>query len=186
MPPNTAPRPFPLVLAAFAAGALAGCGDSGGGSDGGPPDGEPEDRQQPDIGPPPEMGLQLGTGVGSFEPIPEEGGTLEIFLGSQGGFHVFAAVRFSDSIEPDNALLTYTLTDTSSGESLILPKEVSLAERRLLTEPGAWIRAGDRLIFEASDPSTATGVEVEVTATLEPEAGEPVFDSRVVTVVDDE
>lgn len=176
------------LLGALAALVLIGCGDSAGdtdgGSDTGPRDSEPADR--PDIGPPPETGLELGTGVSAFEPLPEEDGTLEIFVGSQGGFHVFAAVRFSDTLEPENALLSYTLTDTSTDESLILPKEVLLSERRLLTEPGAWIRLGDRLIFEASDPSTATGVEVEVTATLETEAGETVSDSRVVTIVDEE
>lgn len=188
MPALPSRRALPLLAPALllCVPVLAGCGDDAGGSDADvPTDAGPSDGDI-DAAPPPDASIELGTGVSAFEPLPESGGTLELVVGSQGGFHVFASVRFPDSLEANDAVLSYTLTETTSGESLILPKDVLLSERRLLEEGAVWVRLGDRLIFDLASPAHAAGREVEVTVTLETEAGARVTDARVVTLVDEE
>ena len=179
-----------LVLLATAGG---GCGpdpDNGDGSEAGSPDvaGSPaqdaaaaegcEDCPRPSP-------FELGTGVTRFEPLPPEGGRLELTRGPQGGFHVYGAVRLWVE-RPDGAELRYRVLDASSGAELTFLRRARLRERGLLREGNAWVRLGDLLIFMARDPAEVAGTEAIVEATLRLADGSgPWVETRRVLLVDE-
>ena len=109
--------------------------------------------------------VQLGTGTAAYETL-EEGDTIELVAGIQGGWHVDATVA-CEGVEPDGVTLAYDAVSVE-GERVSFTTQALLASESVLdTEPG-WQRVGDRIVFDIGDPSDVVGqtVIVRVTATL--------------------
>ena len=176
------------LLVVGATGVLAGCGGGSGGSDGAA--GSPDTSADGTAGPEGGAGsvLELGTGITTFEPLPETGATLELTRGPQGGFHVYGAVRIR-GVDPERAMLGYTVRRRSDGEAMTLERNVLLRTARLLRDGESWVRLGDLLIFIPDvymSPDEVAGTEVRVEATLELPDGTRYVDGRDVTLVDED
>jgi hypothetical protein len=129
--------------------------------------------------------IVLGTGTAEFEPLPPEGGELEIDTGGQGRWHVYASVQLF-GVDPLDRPLRYTTAAVETGDSVTDPKEVLLTDFRITDRGDHWERLGDRLILKTSDPNLVTGTKVKVTAAFEPDSGASITDTRTVTLVDRE
>jgi hypothetical protein len=126
----------------------------------------------------------LGTGVTQFQPLPRQGSELEITMGGQGGWHVFASVQLF-GVTPDGTPLRYRTEAVATGQAVTEPKDVLLTERRVIDRGEHVERLGDRLVLDMREPSDVAGMEVEVTATVEAN-GTTISDTRTVTFVDRE
>ena len=182
------------LLVGLALAAMAACGGGGAGSGLGDGASHPGDAGRLDGGAPAEAGatpsgvLELGTGVTAFQPLPASGATLELTRGPQGGFHVYGAVRIR-GVDPDHAMLRYTVRRRSDGEAMTLERNVLLRTARLVRDGQAWVRLGDLLIFDPdryAAPADVAGTEVRVEATLTLPDGTRYVDGRDATLVDED
>ena len=125
--------------------------------------------------------MVLGTGTDRYETL-DDGDTVELIAGIQGGWHVDVSLWF-DGFGPGGTTLRYEALD-SSATALIFPMQTVLAETSVLDADSGWHRVGDRVVMDISDPSEVVGqtVILRVTAELD---GQTWSDERTVTVVDD-
>lgn len=132
--------------------------------------------------------VEIGGGIDAFEPFGP-GTTAELVHGPQGGYHVQIAFRMW-GIDPEGLLVQAHGYDATTGDEITIPAERVLTARRVSMEGDHLLRLGDRLIFNATDPTTIydpatmTGTELRVTATLTPTSGDPVTAETTTTVVD--
>lgn len=125
--------------------------------------------------------VELGTGLANFVDIPTAGAEMEIVAGPQGGWHLEVTARLYE-LTIDELRLSYRIE--REGMTISMPVEYSLTERRLVRDGDRWLRAGDQVRFEISDPIEVVGDTVQVVVTADPVDGDPVSDRRTVTVVD--
>lgn len=149
-----------------------------------PSDAAPTDAAPPDLGPPP-RGIVLGTGQLDWEPLPADG-TLELVQGSQGGVHLTLALQLWD-LDPDRMWLRYRGFLAETGEEVFTPTERIIGRGGVLLKDDHLVRAGDRLVLDELllPRGELIGQDVRIEAVAEPETGEPVHASVVVTVVDE-
>lgn len=126
--------------------------------------------------------VSLGTGTESWAPL-EEGDTVELVAGPQGGWHVDTALWF-DGFGPDGVQLVYDAVDTE-GELLSFVTQATLVGGSVLEAEQGWIRLGDRVVMDVEAPSEVVGQELilRVSASLD---GQSWTDTRRVLVVDEE
>jgi hypothetical protein len=125
--------------------------------------------------------VELGTGLANFVDIPATGADLELIAGPQGGWHLEATARLYD-LTVEGLLLSYRIE--RGGTVISMPVEFALSERRLTRDGDRWLRAGDQVRFEITEPADVVGDVVEFIVTANPTDGESVTDSRTITVVD--
>lgn len=125
--------------------------------------------------------VELGTGLGSFEVLPDEGAELELVHGPQGGWHVHLSMRMR-GITPTSVV--YEVTRLSDGRVLaVLPlgvREGTFVPR----EDGLAERVGDFAILEITDPSELVGEDVRAVGTLYDADARAYADARVARVID--
>ena len=121
--------------------------------------------------------LEVGTGV-VFTPI-EEGSTLELNAGGQGGQHVFVSLRVWE-LDTMKARVKMSLERVSDGERLAAPYSVNLRFDRGLREGEPAKLEG--LLLVVDDPFEAVDREVRLNASFESEDGEHGSDSRTGTL----
>ncbi len=126
--------------------------------------------------------LELGAGLDAFEAL-DQGDSVELVHGPQGGWHVDLALRFG-GFGPDGVQLRYLALDPESDSELSFVTEALLQERLVRPIEGGWERLGDRVVFDiaAADEVLDTEVLIEVTASWD---GESWTDSTGVLVVDE-
>ena len=125
--------------------------------------------------------VEIGTGYLDWQPL-SDGQPVELIAGIQGGWHLDAAVRFG-GFGPGGVTLVYDAVD-SEAERVSFVTQAELVEASVLEEEEGWLRVGDRIVLDISDPSEVVGREliVRVTAAL----GEQTWsDERRVLVVDE-
>ena len=129
----------------------------------------------------PETRLELGTGTTRFESIDPDGvPELSLVLGPQGGWHVFASVRLH-GMDVNRCYLIYELQD-ATGTVRNYPAEIILSERRVVREGDHWLRSGDLVILDITDPEEVVGEELTLVATARPMDGGEYSDSRQIRI----
>lgn len=157
-----------LLASALAALALAACS-----ADDAPPGGY-------DAGPDAMPRVELGTGTSTFVAIPESGGTLELVMGPQGGYHVDVTVRAWD-LDLDRPTLRYEVARVD-GASLA---DISIVDDgRFVRDRDGFVRTGDFAQLDITGPADVVGDEIVVRVTLTTRDGTSVNDERRVTIVD--
>lgn len=165
---------FPaLALASL----LAACGGGEGSSD---PDGG-RIRVDAPTGTVPRV--VLGTGRTTFVEIPPTGATLELVAGPQGGWHIDVTARLYD-LDVEQLLLTYEIT--RGDEVVSMPRQFMLREALVLREGDHFLRAGDFVPFDITQPADIVGDTVVVSVTAEAVDGARADDRRTVRIVDEE
>lgn len=151
----------------------------GGGSD---PDGGADATRAdaPDAEPP---RVELGTGRTSFVEIPPMGAELELVAGPQGGWHIDVTARLH-GLAIEQLLLTYEIT--RDGEIVSMPRQFMLREALVLREGDHYLRAGDFVPFQITQPADVVGDTVVVRVTAEAVDGARAEDQRTVTIVDED
>lgn len=127
--------------------------------------------------------VELGTGTTSFVTIPESGAELELVAGPQGGWHIDVTARLYELIIED-LLLTYEIE--RDGVIISMPRQFMLREALVTPEGDHYLRAGDFVPFEISQPSDVVGDTVVVRAIAEATDGARAEDEHTVTIVDNE
>jgi hypothetical protein len=127
--------------------------------------------------------VELGTGRTSFVEIPEAGAELELVAGPQGGWHIDVTTRLYD-LAIEQLLLTYEIT--RDGDVVSMPRQFMLREALVLREGDHYLRAGDFVPFEITQPADIVGDTVVVRVTAEAVDGARAEDQRTVTIVDEE
>lgn len=168
------------LTAGFALLLLSACGSDGGAP---PPAVAPDGGfVTPDAGataaPP---SVDLGAGLTAYRDLADEGETIELVRGPQGGWHIDLGVRVR-GFAPDDLGLTYTAT-TSDRVFGQVRYEVRDGRKFRPTVEG-WVRPGDRVVFDIADPSEVVGRELTVSVALD--VGQLVLrDSRRAAIVDE-
>ena len=75
-----------------------------------------------------------------------EGGDVELVNGPQGGWHVDVTMRIY-GLDPQELTMRIEGYDAATDESIGIPIERVLTERRVQPEDDHWLRVGDQLIF---------------------------------------
>ncbi|MDQ3033381.1 MAG: hypothetical protein M3Y87_13255 [Myxococcota bacterium] len=126
--------------------------------------------------------VQLGTGTSSFVELPETGGTVELVMGPQGGYHVDVAIRIWD-LDPDRISVIYEVARVDGAVLSTTP---------FVFDPGRFVREGDHLVhtgdftvLEITGPADVTGDEVELRVVATAQDGTTAMDARRATVVDE-
>jgi hypothetical protein len=163
-----------VVLSACGGGADGADAGAGTGTDAGP---------RGDAGGSDTARVELGTGRTSFVEIPESGAELELIAGPQGGWHIDVTARLYD-LAIDGMLLTYEIT--RDGTVISMPRQFMLREAIVVREGDHWLRAGDFVPFEITQPSDVAGDTVTVRVIAEATDGARAEDERSVTIVDRE
>lgn len=126
---------------------------------------------------------EIGTGLMSYEPLPDEDATLELVHGPQGGWHVHLSLRVRDF---DPTGLTYEITRVRDGRVVcLLP--LGVREGTFVRRGDVLERVGDFAIFDVHDPTEVVGEAVAVRATLydaSTRSIEDVIDARIVDDVE--
>ena len=128
--------------------------------------------------------IELGTGFVDFVPLPDDGGTIEIIYGPQGGWHFNVTSRFWD-IAPDELTLTYEVRHAGEAEIVNYVANYMLNARRVIDVGDHFVRVGDRTVLDIRSPQEVAGrtMQIEVRA-LAADGTELARDGRVVTAVD--
>ncbi len=155
----------------------AACGDD----DTPPPDGGPGGSDGTDGV---EAALVLGTGVTSFVEVAE-GGDVELVNGPQGGWHVNVTMRIY-GLDPQELTMRIEGYDAATDESIGIPIERVLTERRVQPEEDHWLRVGDQLIFAIDSPAGVVGRDVRIESRVTTPEGERAEAELVVHVIDEE
>lgn len=162
--------------------ACAGCPEGGGGSDAGQDAGFDVTPGQLDV--------QIGKNVdGQWQAFADDGATIEVVSGFQGGYHLGPALRIERP--PADSFITvvdYSVTDVDTGEELAAePSRYRVNERTWEPRPsGYFVRPWERYILDIDDPAKVEGrtVRISVEVTVEGGLGSG-SDSVVVEVVDE-
>jgi hypothetical protein len=127
--------------------------------------------------------LELGTGYTAYENL-SEGANIELIAGIQGGWHLDTSVRFG-GFGPEGIELTYEAFDAASMAPVSFVTRATLSAAGLLEDGQSWIRLGDRVVMEITDPADVLGKEllIRLTASL---SGQTFVDERRVVVVDED
>jgi len=145
------------------------------------------DPGETDAGPRPDGAagghIEIGTGAVVFAPMAD-GAPWELVAGPQGGWHLEVSVALY-GLEPEGLDLSYEIR-TESGAVLTMPLTYALTRRRVLEEPGRFVRLGDRAIFDIGAPEEVVGLGVVVEASALTPEGIVHTDARRATVVDEE
>lgn len=144
----------------------------------------PDDAKAPAVevavtGPP---SLELGGGTTRHIPLPQ-GGSIELVLGPQGGWHLDLTVR-AVNLPPDGVTLSYEVRDDTRPTPWNFPVMARLNARRVVADGVGWVRVGDRAVLDIRSAQEVTGrmVRIDVWAT---QGGRTVAeDNRRVRVVD--
>ncbi len=123
----------------------------------------------------PELPFEVGTGR-MFTPL-EEGDTVELIQGGQGGQHVFVSMRAWD-LTNIRARVEMSMERTSDGERVSSPYSVDLRFTQSAQEGAPALLEG--LLLLVPDPAEAVDREVRLTASFESEGGEHGTDTRTV------
>ena len=127
--------------------------------------------------------LELGAGTTRFEALTE-GGTIELVLGPQGGWHVDLTAR-GVNLLPDGLTLRYEVRDDARPTAWNFPVAAALNARRVVAEGKGWARVGDRAVFDIRAGAEVTGRSVRITVRAERAGAVVAEDSRAVRVVDE-
>jgi hypothetical protein len=122
------------------------------------------------------LDIELGSGVEEFESV-DDGQSLPIVGGLQGGTHVWGAVRVA-GVSDDRVRLVFGLTRVDSDEldGELGPLRVKLARS---DEDGWWEVSG--LTVSLDDPNLVDDTDCELTVTATDADGRQASDSRRVT-----
>lgn len=99
--------------------------------------------------------LELGTGVAAYSPIAENG-DVELVFGSQGGWHIDVAARFT-GLDPDAIDLEYELILDGADSPVNYPARYALTARRVTFVDDHYVRLGDRLVLDIEQPGEVVG-----------------------------
>jgi hypothetical protein len=156
--------------------AFSACGD----------DAPPDDGER-DAGPPADLGgeprVEIGTGVTSFIAI-DDGADVELVNGPQGGWHVDVTLRLFQ-VDPQELTMRIEGYDVTSGDSIGIPIERVLTERRVQPEDDHWLRVGDQLIFAIEGPEEVVDTDVRIEARITTPEGASASAEKVVHVIDE-
>jgi len=127
--------------------------------------------------------IELGGGLMRFEALPD-GGTIELVLGPQGGWHLDLSAR-GENLPPEGLALRYEVRDDARSTAWNFPVTASLNARRVLPDGAGWVRVGDRAVLDIRAASEVLGRVVRVA--VRAQRGEAVVaeDVRALRVVDD-
>lgn len=124
--------------------------------------------------------VELGTGTTQWESL-DDGDTVAIVYGPQGGWHIDATLRFG-GFGPGGISIAYEAVGTDA-ERISFVTQAELVEFNVLEADEGWVRVGDRIVLDIGDPSEVVGREaiLRVTAAL----GDQTWsDERRVQIVD--
>lgn len=129
--------------------------------------------------------VEVGTGTGAFEPL-SEGQALPFFLGPQGGYHVFAALK-ATGIEPGDP------ADPFGPASPVITVELTVEGEvigRLIDQPrlfeaqqDAAVLVNQRVVMEVLDPPDYDGAAATLSAEVVDRCGSAAEDARGVVLV---
>jgi hypothetical protein len=187
------PRLFAVLCAAAMAGGLSACWtgrDLDAALDGSVADdasdavASPADAAADDVGLGQDAGapvLEVGEGERAFVPL-EDGDPLMLHMGFQGGWHAFPGAR-ARGVNPQGATLSYALRDLDTGEVETFPRQITLADDRVLWTEDGWERFGDALVIRGLDVDVlgrSLGLWARITG---PDGAFLLEDERVVVIV---
>lgn len=137
----------------------------------------------PSGGTPAVPAIQLGTGATSFQAL-ENGSSLEVISGPQGGWHLNVAARIS-GMEPEGIQLSYEVR-RPGGSTPINFRSVSTLSRRSVveTQPGVFDKLGDRAVLNIGAPTDVANQDLEVRVQALASDGQGATGVRTVRVVD--
>ena len=124
--------------------------------------------------------VELGTGTTEWESL-DDGDTVAIVYGPQGGWHIDATLRFG-GFGPGGVSIAYEALGTDA-ERISFVTQAELVEFNVLEADDGWVRVGDRIVLDIGDPSEVVGREaiLRVTAAL----GDQTWsDERRVQIID--
>jgi len=126
--------------------------------------------------------VELGTGAASWRALDEQG-PVELVAGTQGGWHLDAALWFG-GFGPDGVVLVYEALDAAA-ERVSFVTQAELGAQSVLEADEGWHRVGDRVVLDIGDATDVVGEDLllRVTAAL----GDQTWsDERWIRVVDEE
>jgi len=116
----------------------------------------------------------------AFEAL-SDGESVELVAGIQGGWHIDASVRI-EGFGPSGILLTYEALSTDA-QPVSFVTQALLSHKGVLEDGDGWMRVGDRVVLDISDPSEVVNQEIIVRVTAEL-GGQTWSDERRILVVD--
>ena len=129
----------------------------------------------------PDQTLDTSESLDSDEVRNDDGDTVAIVYGPQGGWHIDATLRFG-GFGPGGISIAYEAVGTDA-ERISFVTQAELVEFNVLEADEGWVRVGDRIVLDIRDPSEVVGREaiLRVTAAL----GDQTWsDERRVQIVD--
>jgi hypothetical protein len=127
--------------------------------------------------------VELGQGTSTFIPIEKEGAQLQLVQGPQGGWHVDVTCKFW-GLDPDGMTLAYVANAAGGdGGTVSHPSSYVLTRDRVVPEGDAWVRTGDRVVFDIMSPSEILGNAVVISVLVAQSTSEAT-DQRRVTIVE--
>ena len=126
--------------------------------------------------------VTLGVGLSSWSPV-EQGDSIELVAGPQGGWHLDVALWFG-GFGPGGVELSYEALN-SSAERVSFVTRAELFEASVIPTDEGWHRVGDRIVLDIQGVHEVLGEELilRVTASLD---GQTWSDEVAVLVVDEE
>jgi hypothetical protein len=125
--------------------------------------------------------LEIGLGIGAFEPLPE-GGDMPLVHGPQGGWHLEIGLLATHLAADD--LVTGSMEGTVDGE--VLASVDPWIDLRCDPAAGGLTSWGTRLIYETPTSDELDGVETTVTVEVRDLDGTPVRATRSFVIRDTE
>lgn len=126
--------------------------------------------------------IELGTGTSSWIPL-NDGGTVELVHGPQGGWHVDATLSFG-GFGPAGVTVSYEAVN-SDADRVSFVTRAEFFESNVLEADEGWERVGDRIVFDISTDSEVIGAELILRVTAA-QGDQTWSDERRVLVVDEE
>lgn len=133
--------------------------------------------------------LELGTGQSYFETVTERGGRVELIHGTQGGYHLFARLRF-ERLGPE-VYTTFRVTPLAGGAPINTATErLRMAEGAGLVREGrGWASSNAILVVltEIHAPAEVVGQRFRWEVTVRPVSStQSTTTSHDITIVDEE
>ncbi len=134
--------------------------------------------------------IEIGTGEIAFQAL-EEGGTIEVVKGPQGGYHIVSSVRVAgiapgdseDLANPSNPIITFSVDN--AGVELAPISRFQQGLEPASTRDGGFTHEmlGRFAVLDIATPEEVVGATVEFTVTVEDASGTVLTDSRTLEVV---
>jgi hypothetical protein len=126
--------------------------------------------------------VEAGHGLTEFALL-EDGGGIEMVLGSQGGWHIDLAAHV-EGTPPDDHFLFYRVWNLDHTEQISYPIKAFANDSVIERDDGSFDQVGIRTVFAIEDPDEVRGrswlVEVQLVV------GPDVFvDTQIATVIDE-